>query len=454
MVPKLILFVVISMGVASTEAFIFPVMYQNIQQGILQLKGLIEALNKNLFDVNNNVLAVVNWVKWVNDQLSPHLVNIETKTQNVDNRLANIETFLKQMDQRDVTQLQNTHQTVVGIQNSLLIIMEKMKNEIIATISAHQPPSQISPPIVSKEEFDSLKKQIMDKISIVTNSIGKIENAIDKIKDGNQQTKNLENLKKYFNKNQELFTKFDKKLDNCNSKISNEKNEEWKLNVTTASNGQQSDLKNILAGVKLLQNKIDQVSQNYDRGMDKNFSLPKQDKSNFELINYIKKTHIDTIMKLNDLSELTNHLGSSFVTSNYKILNKIEDLNRLDQVMQNVADGVTDTKTKVEFGVNKILAEISKYSKEGAIHVQEAVCHRLGTFKTSVLDPQIVAVVKATSNIKEDIQQVLQKIGIMDQKMRNNSDALNHLKNCTTKNNNNRNVGTDRKTDEQDPIIF
>ncbi|XP_072382840.1 uncharacterized protein [Diabrotica undecimpunctata] len=423
MVPRLIFCVVIIMGIANTEAFLDPIMNQNIQQGFLQV-------NKNIFDLNNNVLAVITWVKWVKDQLSPHLVNIETKTQNVDNRLANIETFLKKMDQIDVAQLQITQQTAIGIQNNLPVIMEKMKNEIIATISARQAPSQISPPVISKEDFEKMKKEIMDKIYIVTNSIGKIENEIDKINKGNQQTKNLENLKIYFNKNQELFTKFDKKLDNCNSKISNEEDEEWKLNVITATNGQQSDVKKILASIKLLQNKIDQLSQHYDLAIDQNSSLQKQDKSRSELINYIKKTHEDTIKKLNDLSELTVNLGDSFETSNDKISNKIQGLNRLDLVMQNVADGVTDTKTKVEFGVNKILAEVSKYSKEGAIHVQEAVCHRLDTFKTSILDPENGALVNATSKIEEDIQQLLQKIGVMDQQMKSNADALKQLEIC------------------------
>ncbi|XP_072380938.1 uncharacterized protein [Diabrotica undecimpunctata] len=388
MVPRLIFCVVLVMGIANTEAFLDPTMYQNIQQGLLQLKGLIEALNKNLIeDINDNIFTLADWVKWVHDQLSPHLVNIETKTQNVDSRLAKIETFLKQMDQRDVAQLQNTHQTGSGIENNLPVIMEKMKNEIIATISAHQPPSQISPLVISKEDFEKMKKEIMDKIYIVTNSIGKIENDIDE-----------------------------------------EKDEEWKLNVITASNGQESDVKRILAGIKLLQNKIDQLSQNDDLAIDQNFSLQKQDKSTSELINYIKKTHEDTIKKLNDLSELTVNLGDSFVTSNNKISNKIQGLNRLDQVLQNV----DDTKTKVEFGVNKILAEVSKYSKEGVIHVQEAVSNRLDTFKISILDPENGALVNATSKIEEDIQQLLQKIGKMDQQMKRNADALKQLENCKT----------------------
>ncbi|XP_050502824.1 extracellular matrix-binding protein ebh-like [Diabrotica virgifera virgifera] len=210
-------------------------------------------------------------------------------------------------------------------------------------ISAHVPPSQISPAVISKEDLESTKKEIMNKIYIVTNSIGKIENEIVKINADNKQIKdlhkksleNLENLKIYFNNNQELFTKIDKKLDNCNSKINNQENEEWKFNVTTAINGQQSDVKTILADAKLLQNKIDQLSQKYDLAIDQNTALQKEDHSKSELINYINKTHEDTIMKLDNLSKITVSLGENFRNNYDTIRNEIKDLNRLDQVMIN-----------------------------------------------------------------------------------------------------------------------
>uniref|UniRef100_A0A6P7FHA6 Uncharacterized protein LOC114330189 n=1 Tax=Diabrotica virgifera virgifera TaxID=50390 RepID=A0A6P7FHA6_DIAVI len=298
----------------------------------------------------------------------------------------------------------------------------------------------------------------MNKIYIVTNSIGKIETEINEIKEENQYIKDLhkestENLKIYFNNNQELFTKFGKKLDNCNNNINNKENEEWKANITKAFNGQQSEAKKILAEVKEVQNKIDQLSQECNLAIHQNIILPKQDNSKSDLTNYIKKTHEETIKKLNDLSKTTDTLGHSCVTSCDKISTKIEGLNMSDKAIEKIAANITTkTKAQVEFGVNQILEEVSKYSKSSAIYVQEAVCNRLDSLKTSTL-------VNITSKI-EDIQQVFQKIEILYQQMKSNASALNQSKNCKTDSfkvidNGIKGIsnGSDEKIDDQE-IIF
>uniref|UniRef100_A0A6P7G8A2 Laminin subunit gamma-1-like n=1 Tax=Diabrotica virgifera virgifera TaxID=50390 RepID=A0A6P7G8A2_DIAVI len=220
-------------------------------------------------------------------------------------------------------------------------------------------------------------------------------------------------------------------------------------NTNNALNGQQSDVKEILIDVKNIQNKINQLPQRYDLDLHQNSSLQKlnqlsadvsvckQQSSNEvrhileNIINNINKTHEDTIEKLNDLSEITAALGQSFVTNYDQIRNEIKGLNRLDQVMINTADGVIDTKRKVEFGVHQILAEISKYSKETTKHVQQAVSNRLDTFETSILDPDTGALANSTSKIEDDIQQVWRQIGIMYQQMSSNSEALKQLQNQT-----------------------
>uniref|UniRef100_A0A6P7FGY6 Uncharacterized protein LOC114330187 n=1 Tax=Diabrotica virgifera virgifera TaxID=50390 RepID=A0A6P7FGY6_DIAVI len=546
------LFLVILMGVANTEAVVTN---DDIRAAILQLVNIVRATDDKIerHEYRERILG---------EQLKKGMINIDKRIKmldplkgtvgRMDERLTALETMLMQTNEKEKLQLQSTFEAV--IQKNLPVIMEKMKNEIISKISAHVPPSQISPAVISKEDLESTKKEIMNKIYIVTNSIGKIENEIVKINADNKQIEdlhkksleNLENLKIYFNNNQELFTKIDKKLDNCNSKINNQENEEWKFNVTTAINGQKSDVKTILADAKLLQNKIDQLSQKYDLAIDQNtalqkedhskselinyinkthedtimkldnlskitvslgenfrnnydtirneikdlnrldqvminttygfidtkqknskesdvkkiladakllqnkidqlsqkyeiaidqnFTLQKQDHSKSELINYINKTHEDTIMKLDHLSEITVTLGESFRNNYDKIRNEIKDLNRLDQVMINTTDGDIDSKSstlrKVEFGMHQILAEVSKYSKECAISIiQESVSNRLDTFKTSILDPETGALANATSKIKEHIQQVLHKIGIMHQQMRSHAVALNQLDNC------------------------
>uniref|UniRef100_A0A6P7FJX4 Uncharacterized protein LOC114330186 isoform X2 n=1 Tax=Diabrotica virgifera virgifera TaxID=50390 RepID=A0A6P7FJX4_DIAVI len=434
MVPRIIFCVVILMGISNTEAIFTYMMLEEIQAEITQLRNLIQTVNNNVVNgVDKNVHTTYDYIKGNFGQLSRSLANIQTKTQNFDNRLAAVEKLLKQMEQRDVTNrnlintvnenvvnrvdedfhttydyikvnfgqlsrnLESVHtksqnfdkglaavekflkqmeqrdatnfQRVIEIQNNLPIILWKMENKIISNFSAHD--SDISSTVLPNEDFNSMKKEIMNKISTVTNSIGKIENEIVKIKEDNKQIKdfhkkssqNLESLKTDANNNQKLFIKCDKKLENCNSKINNKENEEWKINITKACNGQESDVKKILANAKLLQNKLDQLSQKYDQSIGQNYTLQKEDHSKSELINYIKKTHEDTIKKLNGLSEMTVNLGAKFVSNSDKITNKIQGLNRLDQEIQKIAGSVTDTKRKVELGVNQTLAEVSKHSK-------------------------------------------------------------------------------------------
>ncbi|CAH1276108.1 unnamed protein product [Diabrotica balteata] len=383
-----------------------------------------------------DTLKNINDLTKITSTLAKSSANTNTDVQNQQLKLANqyqqmdelatgqkiainkLEDTLKNIN--DLTKITNTLTKSLANTNNALSNQTTDVKGIIRNINNLQDKIKYLP---QKEEV--LKK--LEEISVGSRSnvsLEDIKEAINKIKD------NINNNQNYTAKSLKDITD---STGNCMK------------NVLTnyASNGQQSDLKEMLSDLKYLQTKINRLPQEFlDIHQNSTLQLTKlsadvsickqQSKDEARhivesIINNINKTHDDIIENLNDLSDITINLGQSFVTNYDKIRNEIKGLNSLDQVMINTADRVIDTKRKIEFGMHQILAEVSKYSKESTKHVS----NRLDTFKTLILDPDIGIMANVTSKIENDIQLVWKQMGIMHKQMSSNSDALKQLQNQT-----------------------
>lgn len=112
------------------------------------------------------------------------------------------------------------------------------------------PPAQIIEPVISKEDFQKLEKQMVNRIDKVGATISKLENELLKIRDdnknmndiNNKSSENLEKVKRQLDTSEQLLAKYETKLAEYNNKIPEiplpnyKEEEEWKQNFLKGKN--------------------------------------------------------------------------------------------------------------------------------------------------------------------------------------------------------------------------
>lgn len=112
------------------------------------------------------------------------------------------------------------------------------------------PPAQIIEPVISKDDFEKLEKQVVNKMDKVTTTINKMENELLKIRDenknindiNNKSSENLEKVKRQLDSSEQLLAKYETKLAEYNNKIPEiplpnyKEEEEWKQNFLKGKN--------------------------------------------------------------------------------------------------------------------------------------------------------------------------------------------------------------------------
>uniref|UniRef100_A0A6P7FQY6 Myosin-10-like isoform X4 n=1 Tax=Diabrotica virgifera virgifera TaxID=50390 RepID=A0A6P7FQY6_DIAVI len=351
------------------------------------LTQLTSTLNKNL-DNTNNALDVQ-----------------KSNTQEILSKIKSVQNQLRKLPQLDelsagqktaIHKLEDTLDNINGLTKNTDTLMKSLSN--------------------TKNAIDNQNKEIIRNIKQLQNKVDdlplkdEVLRKLEQISTGSRSSVTLEDIKN-------AIREINNKKQNTNAAIN------------CAPNGQQTDVQTMLSDVKDLQKKIDRLPQEFLdihhnslqlEKLSTDLSICKQQAKDDaqhileSIINNINKTHEDIAQRVDDLAGISVTLGESFKNNYDQIRNEIKGLNRLDQVMINTADGVIDTKQKVEFGVQQILAELSKSSNN--------VSNRLDTFETSILDPDTGALANVTSK-------VWRQMGIMYQQMSNNSDTLKQLQN-------------------------
>ncbi|CAG9865241.1 unnamed protein product [Phyllotreta striolata] len=270
----------------------------------LTVLSTAEALVTNE-DIRTAILQMVNVVRSTDDKLERHeyrdrivgeqlkkgMINIDKRIKmldplkgtvgRLDERLAAVETILMQKNEREKMQLQRTYEAVIDIQKNLPVIMEELKNDIIAKVSTHEPPAQIIEPVISKKDFEKLEKEVVSKIDRVSNTISKLESELSKMKNDSKQMKdlhnkssdNLEKLKRHISDNQQLLSKYDKKLSEYNNKIpeiakiQSKDADEWKRDMLESLAGQKTGVKEVLTHLNELSSKVDRLPQKVDSSL-------------------------------------------------------------------------------------------------------------------------------------------------------------------------------------------
>lgn len=446
-------------------------------------------------DIRDAILSVVHMMRSTEDKLERHeyreralgehlkkvLVTLDKRIKlldpvkgtisRLDERLAGVETILLANDERDKNQIEKTQELTAEIKKNLPSIMDKLKEDIINEIKANKveipkPVALLPPPPpepkISKEDISSVERTISTKIETLSTTIQTMQEELLKLKDehenaqkiNKQANEHMEKVKTHLSNNEELLEKYETKLAEYNNKIEvlpqNDKAEnDWQTNIIKALEKQKNDVEVVLAEVRSISGKVKTLPERNDLEASQHQTiksietlqkdLDKQADDSKKLI----EEKIERIAKKNEEIQVNNTkssekigqmieiLTSNLANSHQSLTDEVRTLAKLEQVMVQTADGVIDTKRRVEYGVHQILLEIGDLVKVHSKEVNATINERFDTFELSILDEENGALANLTSKIGEEIDQVWRQIGIMHQQMRDSTDTLNKLQNQT-----------------------
>ncbi|CAH1964293.1 unnamed protein product [Acanthoscelides obtectus] len=462
MAPLAVLLVFLLAGVAHIET---AVTNEDIRLAILQIVNVVRSTDDKLERHEYRDRAV-------GEQLKKGMINIDKRIKlldplkgtvsRLDERLAAVETFLMQRDEKKQAQTQKMYEAVLDVQKNLPEMLDQLKNEIIAQIGSHQPPAQIMEPQMSKKDFERVEKEVVGKIDKVSSTIDKMESELNKMREDNRHlndinsksNENLEKVKRQLDMSEQLLSRYENRLAEFNkvpelNQGNFKEQDEWKNNFLKALDSQKSYVNDVLNDLRTIQAKVDRLPQKQDLDDAQNTTMEKLEEIKDQaqhtpaqtaqllippiegLRGEINQTGEDINDKINQLSDIAANLADGFSTNYEKIRKEIQGLGRMEQVVVQTADNVMDTKRRVEYGVHQILAEIARQMKEGAKDINQGISDRFDTFEFSILDEESGALANLTSKIGEDIHQVWRQIGIMHQQMTQSSDTLAKLQNQT-----------------------
>jgi SMC interacting uncharacterized protein involved in chromosome segregation len=100
-------------------------------------------------------------------------------------------------------------------------------------------------------------------------------------------------------------------------------------------------------------------------------------------------------------------------------------------VIIQTADGVLDTKRRVDYGVQQVIFDNSENLKTKAKELTTAFNQRFDGLATTILTNQSVALTNLSARMEAEISQVWRQIGIMYRELSQSAGTLNRLQSQT-----------------------
>ncbi|KAH1016889.1 uncharacterized protein LOC109545367 [Dendroctonus ponderosae] len=415
--------------------------------------------------------------KQLGEQLKKGLINIDKRIKlldplkgavsRIDERLAAVETILLQKDKEDrdrQQQQQQIYDIVVDIQRKLPTLLDQLNQDLSQKMFMSAPPAEITEPMMTKKDFSSMEKEVVDKMETVSATIRSVEQELSKIrlenlssiKDiNNKSTENLDKVKRQLDNSESLLAKYENKLAEYNNRIpkivpdNHKEQDEWKESFLKVLDTQKTEITGLVTELRVVQNQLTLLPKKSEIDPFQNLTLAKLEEIKAKIpqnqlqplqsMEAILKdmraeagvTHQSVKGSFNELTEITSHLTESFSSNYENIRTEIRNLGKMEQVMIQTADSVLDTKRRMEYGVHQIIAEVDKQMKAGATEITQGINERFEAFELSILDEDYGALHNLTSKIQDEIGRVWRQIGIMHQQMSASTDTLNKLQNQT-----------------------
>ncbi|XP_045476510.1 putative leucine-rich repeat-containing protein DDB_G0290503 [Harmonia axyridis] len=444
-------------------------------------------------DIRDAILQIVNVIRATEDKLERHeyrekglgetlkrgLISIDRRTKQwdhfkgilnrLDERVAEVETVLIEKDERERLQAMRTFDAVDDLKKVLLPqIVDELKKEILEALAQQKkndkppPPPPAPKPEITKKDLDSIKESINKKVDSIQESISKLEKEFKNVKSDKETCSQLnkkanDTLSKIQDKvedEEKVLTKFSKKLaefkDSCKTdEIQMKEQNKWQTNFSNSLTEHKEHLQDLINDLKNVSKKLDSLPQNeyLEKIANNTKNIVKEINQNtdaraqviIEDIDYktkdlkdkLTKDHEDLVKSIEELTNITDTLGSEFGDNVEEIKNSIKSIKKVDEVMVKTADNVFDTKRRLEYGVHQILGEMGQLMKTATNDISTTVAERFDVFEQSLLDDENGALTNLTHKIGDEVDQVWRQIGIMHQKMNSNADILTKLQNQT-----------------------
>lgn len=410
-----------------------PVSNEDIRDAILSLVHTMRGLEDKLDRHEYRERTLGNELKRNFTMLERRVKSLESvkgTTLRLDDRIASVETILMSMDDRERNQMQSTIDMVAELKKRL------------------------------PDDINTLQRTIQDKLNNMSQSTGKIEEGFKKlVKDNDAMKKantasieSFERTKKQLSSSEMLLQQYEHKLTEFNDKIHTEIVPiDYKdgNGVGKAVEENKNLLNQVLREVGTLEQKItqlpsrgdllnfqNQTTQNFDElhdiaaGQNEHVTSTFEEKLK-EFVAQLDRRHDDMLNSINELSEVTENLTHSVATGYDDLKKDVSALPKIEEILVETAQGLLDTKRRVEYGVHEIKLEVGHLIKEHGDKMNTTIHDRFDTFELNILDSETGALANLTSKIGKDIDQVWRQIGIMHQQMSASTDTLNKLQNQT-----------------------
>lgn len=212
------------------------------------------------------------------------------------------------------------------------------------------PPAAISEPMMTKKDFTSMEKEVVEKMDKVTTTIKNLEEELTKIRAenmnsihdiSNKSSENLEKVKRQLDNSESLLAKYENKLAEYNNRVPEipipnyKEQDEWKENFLRALDAQKTQVSTIATDLRLIQNQLTKLPQKSDTDLVQNLTLGKLEEIKEQIprsslgplenlestLNQVRaeaaKNHDVVKSSFNELTEISSHLTESF-SSNYE----------------------------------------------------------------------------------------------------------------------------------------
>ncbi|KAF5291410.1 hypothetical protein FQR65_LT01721 [Abscondita terminalis] len=143
----------------------------------------------------------------------------------------------------------------------------------------------------------------------------------------------------------------------------------------------------------------------------------------------VQNDKVQESMKM--IEELTEALNGNIAISFERLIEEVQGLQRLEEVVTQIGDGVTETKRRVEYGVREISMDLGNLITSQTKDLSTSVNSRFDNLHLSCTGNNDGALANITTSLTDEFDHVWRQIGIMHQEMTLITETLNKLENNT-----------------------
>lgn len=323
-------------------------------------------------------------VQGINQQLHHSIVNLDEDNKNL---AEDIKHLKKQIDKivgdPKVTQLitklnegtskiDNLQSTIADNNKNIEGMIQNQKTNTQQLFSDIKSVADKLSKIPKTADVDQIRKEVIQSLDLIGTQITKMEEKTNGLNQLITKTNNVEVLSKNYDKlntNLQNFTHFyfiDFELQKNNVQ-----------QVLLDLKGVSNRLSKLPEPQELEQLKKGLEELKYEMLQQTGQSASLLDSKLKELHNKSDNNTMELHKSMLRITEMTDNLNANLAESFEKLRNEVQDIGKLESVMVQTADGIIDTKRRVEYGVHQILLEVGNLVKQYSKDVNSTLNDRL-----------------------------------------------------------------------------